>query len=475
MIADPNALTSGNNPTNSSSPNTRTSASSSETSCKCPTVDPPGRNLIICIDGTSNKFGDKNTNIVELYSKIIKTDTQLTYYNSGVGTYSRPYGLTHTRVVEHVSSILDLAIAHNISKNIMHAYEWLSDKYKIGDKIFLFGFSRGAYQVRALAGMIHEVGLILPGNREQIPHAFQLYSDINSGRPKDRELAKEFKESFSRNSVAIHFIGVWDTVSSVGVRKAKNLPSTDTCDHVCYFRQALALDERRVKFLPEYVYGSMSDRSNWVEDKPSSFSKDEDKLSSSPKGQDHIKEVWFAGSHSDVHPLDFEDMPLLWMREEALDAGLLLNPPKVAFKYEDFEEPKITDSLTFLWGLLEALPIRRLRYNNSKEDTIWPHLGRERVILPGQKVHASVLFRTNYRSKAIFWRNLQQWPEAMYWHKASEEQLSRLGPSWEQAPFKYSTAEALVGIHKKNNLDYVDRLAFMCSFGEMPDGCNLLT
>ncbi|KAG2137498.1 hypothetical protein DEU56DRAFT_736745 [Suillus clintonianus] len=291
-------------------------------------------------DGTSNKYGDKNTNIVELYSQIIKNDTQLTYYNSGVGTFSRPYGLAHKHMAEHFSSILDLAIAHKISKNIIHAYKWLSDRYKDGDKIFLFGFSRGAYQVRALAGMIHEVGLILPGNHEQIPYAFQLYSDINN---RGRKLAEGFKATFSRKRVVIHFIGVWDTVSSVGIRKAKNLPSTDTCSHVCYFRHALALDERRVKFLPEYVHGSMSDRCNETAD---------------------IKEVWFAGSHSDGHPLDFRDTPLLWMREEVLEAGLRLDVPKVAFRHSDFTEPKLTNSLTFPWWLLEVCPIRHLRYGS---------------------------------------------------------------------------------------------------------------
>ena len=97
--------------------------------------------------------------------------------------------------------------------------------------------------------------------------------------------------------------------------------------------------------------------------------------------------------------------------------------------------------------------------------------------MPGQKVHASVLFRPDYRPKAVFWRNLQQWPEATYWHKAStKERLSQLGPAWEQLPFKRSTAEALVGaIHKKHTLEYVDRLAFMCSFGKAPDDCDVLT
>ncbi|KAG2344732.1 hypothetical protein BDR05DRAFT_961650 [Suillus weaverae] len=436
-----------------------------DAACKCPRNQLPGRNLVICIDGTSNKYGDKNTNIVELYSEMVKDDKQLTYYNSGVGTYAKG----HTHWMKQVSSIFDLAFAFNISQTIMDAYRWLSDKYHPGDKIFLFGFSRGAYQVRALAGMIHEMGLILPGNIEQIPYAFEIYSAINSGKPKDKLLAAGFRSTFSRQGVVIHFIGVWDTVSSVGIRKEKILPSTDTCDHICYFRQGLALDERRVKFLPEYVYGGMSDR-------PQS------QLVQHPKDvvkEDNVKEVWFAGSHSDVgggnrektgDALNFQDMPLLWMREEAFEAGLLLNPPKIAFRYEDLKEPKINDSLTLPWWLLEFLPIRRLCYNNSNQHTPKPHVGKGRIILPGQKVHASVLFRTHYRSKASFWRNLQQWPEAIYFHVAYDQErlrLSQLGHAWE-VPFKRSTAEVLVGtIHKKHTLDYVDRLAFMCSFGEM--------
>jgi hypothetical protein len=173
-----------------------------------------------------------------------------------------------------------------------------------------------------------------------------------------------------------------DTVSSVGIRKEKILPSTDTCDHIRHFRQALALDERRVKFLPEYVYGGRSDRSK-------------SKSEPTPK-DDHntIKEVWFAGSHSDVYvspapegyrlttcssgggkrkktskALTFRDMPLLWMREEAFDVGLLLDPPKVAFTSEDLKTSEITNSLKLPWWALEILPVRRLCYNNSNQHT----------------------------------------------------------------------------------------------------------
>ncbi|EGO29547.1 hypothetical protein SERLADRAFT_412997 [Serpula lacrymans var. lacrymans S7.9] len=176
-------------------------------------------------------------------------------------TYAKPSWRSFKYLKQCVVNTVDLAIAWNLDKVIMAAYRWLSEEYRHGDKIYLIGFSRGAYQVRAIAGMIHQVGLILPGNNEQIPFAYELYSDYKD--EESMELSKTFKNTFSRENVGVNFVGVWDTVSSVGFFRGKTLPfTTRSCDHICYFRQALALDERRVKFLPEYVYGGKADESD---------------------------------------------------------------------------------------------------------------------------------------------------------------------------------------------------------------------
>ncbi|KAG1724516.1 uncharacterized protein EDB91DRAFT_1170774 [Suillus paluster] len=448
---------SGSCPSHSSLPDL---ASLSKRSCKCPPNKEPGRNLVICIDGTSNTIED-NTHVFELYNNIVEDDqTQLAYYTSGVGTQARFKGFVHTKLVKRVSRILDLAVAHDIKQNIVDAYGWLSDRYHDGDKIFLFGFSRGAYQVRALAGMIHEVGLITPENKDRIPRAFQYYSTINSGKAKDIQRAKEFKRANSRN-VVIHFVGVWDTVSSVGVNRTNILPSTDTCDHICYFRQALALDERRVKFQPEYVYGSMSDESNWFKYQESA---------PHPTEEDPIKEVWFASSHSDVgggswnktsHPHDLRNMPLLWMRDEVRKAGLLLHP-RNRYGYEEFQEYEITDSLTLAWWLLEMLPIRYLCYNSNTHKR-QPHFGKGRIIMPGQKIHESVLFRPNYRPKGVCWKNVQQWLKEAQTASA-RGRLSQLDSALELLPLKGSTAEALdFGVSDKQIPD-TSSLALKCSF-----------
>ncbi|EIM79573.1 uncharacterized protein STEHIDRAFT_44268, partial [Stereum hirsutum FP-91666 SS1] len=242
------------------------------------------RNLVVCIDGTANQFGVKNSNVVELYHLLVKDKRQITFYNSGIGTYAKPSWRSLSYWRQAIGHTIDLMIAWNYERIIQEAYLWLSENYRDGDRIFLFGmlgshfvlrvelifrFSRGAYQVRCLSAMIDTVGLIHRGNDAQIPLYGRLmaHTDVKKAtRVNDvgsntedvsddpKEMAKRFKKSFSRE-VRVHFVGAWDTVSSVGIVRDKVLPGTTSgMKHVAFFRHALALDERRVKFLPEYAY-----------------------------------------------------------------------------------------------------------------------------------------------------------------------------------------------------------------------------
>ncbi|EJD37470.1 hypothetical protein AURDEDRAFT_73151 [Auricularia subglabra TFB-10046 SS5] len=314
----------------------------------CPECGSTGkRNLIVCIDGTSNQFSTKNTNVVELYSRLVKDETQLTFYNSGIGTYAKPSWRSWSYRKQVIANQLDLAFALHFEKIIISAYVWLVDNYLPGDRIFLFGFSRGACQVRALAAMIDIVGLLRKGNNDQLAFAYELYaatgikhapeeacpliyepekssmgekivqairslmSRIPLRLPRKSEenlqsfprplyppgsraepmpssttaMQKQFKSTFSR-TVRVHFVGAWDTLSSVGFIRDKTLPATtDGMKSVCYFRHALALHEYRVKFLPEYANGGNGPNSE--EPRPG-------------MPEPHTKEVWFTGSHSDM-------------------------------------------------------------------------------------------------------------------------------------------------------------------------------
>ncbi|KZP29599.1 hypothetical protein FIBSPDRAFT_816062 [Athelia psychrophila] len=316
--------------------------------------EPNSRNLVLTVDGTSNKFGSYNTNVIELYSRLEASDEQLNYYNSGIGTITKQKSMWKS-FTQTLDSAGDLAIAWNSEKVIIAAYRWLSEHYKPGDRIFLFGFSRGAYQMRVLAAMIEKVGLIQEGNVEQIPFAFELYKTEDN-----KSIARQFKDTFSRKGVRIHFLGVWDTVSSVGLVGNKIWPMVNEWEHIDIFRHALALDERRVKFIPECV---MRKRHLHKDGTPVNF--DEEKTQGKNIDVKRLKEVWFAGSHSDV--LNLASAPLLWMVNEAAIAGLLLTQSTVEWKAEDLETTKPHRSLRSFWWALEVLPIRRQSRSSQSE------------------------------------------------------------------------------------------------------------
>ncbi|KAF8878559.1 hypothetical protein BD779DRAFT_1628474 [Infundibulicybe gibba] len=383
-----------------------------------------GRALVVCLDGTSNQFGRNNTNVIELYDRIVKSEDQLTYYNSGIGTYAKPSWRSYTYLKQVMSNKIDTAIAWNFENIVLNAYRWLSAHHKEGDRIYLFGFSRGAYQVRALAGMIHKVGLILPGNEEQIPFAYQLYADHHSEEYEDPadtsktfnmaerlkrtflrksprsvvdegamktsnmktfNMADRFKQTFSRQGdVRVHYLGVWDTVSSIGLARSKSLPLTDKCEHFCYMRHALALDERRVKFQPEYACGGESwipnpaqqPNTNALIEPPRDDASLEGKNTATvqagkPKSRPRVKEVWFAGSHSEIGggsksntELNNAAIPALWMGNEAVTAGLDLTPSRAEWDWDKLKEDRPTESLSFVWRILEAYPFRQLSYKD---------------------------------------------------------------------------------------------------------------
>ncbi|KAJ7357885.1 hypothetical protein DFH08DRAFT_436982 [Mycena albidolilacea] len=352
------------------------------------------RNLVVSIDGTSNQFGQKNTNVVALHNRVLRDAKQNKYYNCGIGTYVPDQNKMSWKYWQQkFDNALDLAFAFKFKEIILKAYRWLSETYQPGDKIFLFGFSRGAYQVRTLAGMIETIGLIDAGNDELIPFGYEIYSERHKGALTEhaKDIATTFKETCSRE-IRIHFVGVWDTVSSIGVFRGKPLPLTSTAEHICIVRHALALDERRVKFLPEYInHGDITSTSPPID----------------------IKEVWFAGSHSDIGgglqentALNLSSVPLLWMENEAEANGLRLKPRASGgvWDLEDLQKHDGHESLRGGWKPMEYLPLTRLSFQTAGETTRVPHRGAGRIIAAGQRIHISVAFKNpnNYHPRADF-------------------------------------------------------------------------
>ncbi|CAE7055861.1 unnamed protein product [Rhizoctonia solani] len=261
------------------------------------------RSIILCFDGTSNHFSNQNTNVVKLVELLKKDDPerQMVYYQPGVGTYTTPGLLTGWG--KQVASGADQAIAWFHYQHVIDGYRYLMQTYRSGDQISLFGFSRGAYTARVLAGMLHSVGLLPRHNLEQASFAYEVYASsleenigldgfitdeklgpdyVRLKTPSEFDTsAKEtdpraFKKTFCV-PVTITFLGVWDTVGSVGSFSREILPWIEYNPSVKHFRHALALDENRGNFIP----------SLW--DHGRTISNEQD-----------ASEVWFKGGHSDI-------------------------------------------------------------------------------------------------------------------------------------------------------------------------------
>jgi len=252
-------------------------------------------NIVVCCDGTGNEFGAHNTNVVSMYNPIIRDPDQVAYYDPGIGTFSI-FGRT---LGKKVGTTLGQAFGYGLRENIEDAYQYLMDRYEPGDKLYLFGFSRGAFTVRALAGMLHKVGLLQKGSVNLVPYATAVYNTKDN-----HDVAEGFKETYCHHC-PIHFIGVWDTVGSLGAFYGKQFFDDRLNAEVTHAYHAMSIDEKRRKFPV----------SMW----------DEEHLA---PGQ-NVVQVWFAGVHSDVggsyQESGLSDIALVWMLENAEKHGLRLN------------------------------------------------------------------------------------------------------------------------------------------------------
>jgi uncharacterized protein (DUF2235 family) len=336
------------------------------------------KNIVICLDGTGNAFGDANSNVVKLYGVLdLTTPLQIAYYHPGLGTMGAPNALS--AVKSWCARQLGLAFGYGITRTISNAYTFLMENYEQDDRVFLFGFSRGAYTARALAGMLHMVGLIRAGDHELIAYAARF---VTRPERKTWALAKAFSETFSR-PCTIQFVGVWDSVSSVGwIFDPVNYVYTSVNPSMRIGRQALSIDERRC-FFRQNLWGAPC------------------------TGQD-IRQVWFAGVHSDVggsYPepeSGLSKLALEWMVREAVQAGLVVDESRLArilgkaggdVATPD-PEAKIHNSLRSFWILLELFP--RRFYDSSETPPVWRWkfpLAERRQVPEEALLHNSVFVR----------------------------------------------------------------------------------
>ena len=176
------------------------------------------KNIAVCCDGTDNEVATDSTNVLRLYRMLERDHRQVAYYDAGVGTLADPAAISTYRKL--LSRRLDAAIGLRVRENVIAAYSFLARTYEQGDFVYLFGFSRGAYAARAVAGMIHFLGLLRPELAHLAPLAWSIYAD-DASKPISVSAAFRWREShqslFRNNAThSDRMVGVWHTVSSFG-------------------------------------------------------------------------------------------------------------------------------------------------------------------------------------------------------------------------------------------------------------------
>jgi uncharacterized protein (DUF2235 family) len=278
------------------------------------------KRIAICCDGTWNDPAKpRQTNVSKLSRAIIRRDTaagevaQVVGYVDGVGTQGSFF-----------ERLRGGAIGYGLDENVQKAYSMIARAYEANDEIYLFGFSRGAYTARSTLGMLRKCGILNDTADASITRAWEHYR--NATHP-DSEAGKQYRRDHSRRLAEpddyvpiAKFIGVWDTVGSLGVPieqlQAKydfhDVTLTSLVDNAYH---VLAIDEQRKDYEPTL----------WAR-------------STTPRKEQHMEQRWFAGVHSDIgggagaEGDDAQsDYCMRWILEKAGRCGLEIDVERIAW------------------------------------------------------------------------------------------------------------------------------------------------
>lgn len=262
------------------------------------------KKLVFCADGTWDD-PDSNSNVCQLYNAVENIPgVQIPMYDSGVGSDGTPF-----------DRWLGGGVGAGLFQKIRDGYTAIAAQYCPGDQIFLFGFSRGAYTARSLAGMIAICGLptVMQSDSRCLDTAFEAYRNA-AQRPA---LLEDLNAEYHMDDAKIQLLGVWDTVGSLGIpamfgqidTTQYGFLSTGLHQDVLNAVQALSIDEERLQFQPALWTGT-------------------------PVPGQFISQVWFPGVHCDVgggyapdaNGAKLANIPLLWMARHAKACGLQFRP-----------------------------------------------------------------------------------------------------------------------------------------------------
>ncbi len=355
------------------------------------------KNIVICCDGAANEFADANTNVVKLYYTLEQDRAkQVTFYHPGIGTMEPAGALTNFS--RKLTKVAGMAVGYALAGDIRDAYVFLMQNYEEGDSVYLFGFSRGAFTVRVTAALLYMYGVIRLGNEPLVPYAIRMLTAIDKadkmndaeGKKRYFALADKFKQTLSRTTECKpKFVGVWDTVSSVGwVENPLKVPYESSNPDIEIGRHAVSIDEHRA-FFRNHLW------------RPSA-----NPLTSGPKD---LKQVWFPGVHCDVgggYPepeSGLSKFALEWMLEEGRLAGLLVNDAKqeevlgrTGGEYAPADPNACLHvSLKKWWKIAEFAWKPHYDYSTGKTRQRM-NLFRRRTLPPKSMVHESAYLRNGY-------------------------------------------------------------------------------
>jgi len=354
----------------------------------------PQPRIALFLDGTWNTL-DENTNVWRLKSLCVQNDQQQVYYSAGVGTAKG----------EKVTGGL---FGIGINEEVEAAYEWLVEHYVEGAQLFIFGFSRGAFTARSLAGFISKCGLLKAGSPLSLKQLYERYrkntvTSIRALEKTDQGLSLEDRwlKKYSR-PVPVWFQGVWDTVGALGVplpcvphvsRHDFDFLETDLRINDTHAYHALAIDEHREAFAPTL----------WTKTVPAT--------GDAPAERDfpHVEQRWFVGAHANVGGGYENDLlaqvPLQWLQQKAKDHGLVF---KDTVELDDgLTACPIRDSLAEMaWGIYEIVTLGKHYYRPIGAEPVYSETGHVHTI--NESIDGSVFERWHadptYRPK-----NLVEW------------------------------------------------------------------
>jgi uncharacterized protein (DUF2235 family) len=297
------------------------------------------KRIIFCADGTWDKVKN-DTNVLKLYNAIPQTPEQMAFYDDGVGTWGPLW-----------RRLLGGAFGDGLFQKIKDGYKKIAQHYKPHDDIFIFGFSRGAYTARSLAGMIAICGLPTTDFDDDLVNtAFRAYRERDENR---RAAILAALDQYQLFDAKIKMVGVWDTVGSLGIPalwggvdpQVYGFLDTTLHPDVLNAYQALAIDERRREFPPTL----------WQPPSP-------------PVSGRVLEQVWFCGVHCDVgggyDPAGLSDITLSWIMGKAKNLGLHIDP-NVWAQYASLDAKYALAQLHNSWNIFWWFPNARTIASDS--------------------------------------------------------------------------------------------------------------